>query len=129
LGTVRIENIITRAVAAAVQLLQKTTLRDTEVKANKVMGSLSRKIKRKQKKKQKTKDLEQKLNMFESLGEECLTCQTSFDKKNKEMVQSWIVVVREKESKVNLYCPGCWEKAIKIVQQAENIIANQKEQQ
>ena len=93
------------------------------------MGSLSRKLKRKQKKKQKTKDLEQKLNMFDSLGEECLTCQTSFDKTNKEMVQSWIVVVREKENKVNLYCPTCWETAIKTLQQAESILTNQKEQQ
>ena len=92
------------------------------------MGSLSRKIKRNQKKKQKTEDQEQKLNMFESLGEECLTCQAPFDKKNKEMVHSWIVVVREKENKVNLYCPACWERANKILQQAENIIANQKEQ-
>ena len=51
------------------------------------------------------------------IAEECLNCQTAFDKKDKAMVESWRVVVREGEGKVNLYCPSCWELAQKIVRE------------
>jgi hypothetical protein len=47
-----------------------------------------------------------------------------FDKKNKEMVMSWYVIVREKEEKVNLYCPGCWSKARKIIEEHEDDLSN-----
>jgi len=79
--------------------------------------SMKRKIERK-KIKQAEKDMEAKLNMFEKLGEECLNCQTAFDKKDRSMVESWRVVVRENEGKVNLYCPSCWELAQRFVKEA-----------
>lgn len=61
------------------------------------------------------KEMEQKLNMFDKIDDECLNCQITFDKKDRSMVESWRVVVREKEGKVNLYCPDCWKLAQKIV--------------
>lgn len=66
--------------------------------------------------KDKEKDLKQKLNMFDRLPDHCLTCQKEFDRKNKEQVQSWFVVVKSETQTVNLYCPDCWEKATKLVQ-------------
>ena len=48
----------------------------------------------KQTHKQQKKDLSQKLNMFDRLPENCLTCASPFDRKNKEQVQSWFVVVK-----------------------------------
>ena len=48
-----------------------------------------------------------------------------FDKKDRSMVESWRVVVREKEKKVNLYCPECWDFAQKIVLEA---LGNEKEE-
>ena len=42
-------------------------------------------------------------------------CEKPFDKKDREQVKSWNVVVREKEKKVNLYCPECWTKAKSII--------------
>ena len=79
---------------------------------------LSRKIRRK-KEKQIKKDLEkdfsEKLNMFDALPEKCLTCEDSFDKKNKEMVSSWRVVVSEE--RVRLYCPECWETAQSVIKE------------
>ena len=66
--------------------------------------------------KEKEKDLKQKLNMFDRLPEECLTCHKAFDRKDKQQVQSWFVVVKNAESKVNLYCPDCWTKATKLVE-------------
>ena len=62
----------------------------------------------------KGSDMEQKLGLFEKIPKNCLTCNKEFDKKNKEMVMSWNVVVREKEGKVRLYCPTCWNKAIEF---------------
>lgn len=81
------------------------------------MGGQKRKIQRK-KQKAAEKELKDKLNMFEKIGDECLNCQAPFDKKDRSMVESWRVVVREQEGKVNLYCPPCWEFAQKIVREA-----------
>lgn len=66
--------------------------------------------------KDKEKDLKQKLNMFDRLPENCLTCNKPFDRKNREQVMSWFVVVKNAEQKCNLYCPDCWDKATKLVQ-------------
>jgi hypothetical protein len=67
--------------------------------------------------KDKQKDLKQKLNMFDRLPDHCLTCQKEFDRKNKEQVQSWFVVVKNEEQSVKIYCPECWYKATKLVQE------------
>ena len=66
------------------------------------------------------KELSRKIGLFDRIPERCLTCNTKFDKKNKEMVMSWYVVVREEEEKVNLYCPECWNKAKEIVEDYKN---------
>jgi len=68
-------------------------------------------------KKSKTKatELNQKLGLFNLLPSECMICQQSFDKTNKEMVKTWNVVVREKEQVVRVYCPTCWNKAQSIL--------------
>ena len=65
-------------------------------------------------------EVKEKLGMFDKLGEECLACKDKFDKTNREMVESWNVVVREGEGKVNLYCPKCWDFAQKIVKEVFN---------
>ena len=72
----------------------------------------ARKIKKSKKKKT---ELEQKLGLFDLLPEECMVCSKPFDRKNKEQVMSWNVVVREKEKIVRVYCPTCWDKAKKIL--------------
>ena len=78
--------------------------------------NISRKIRRKKEKQIKKdldKDMSEKLNMFDALPEECLTCESPFDKKDKEMVSSWRVVVNEE--RVRLYCPDCWEMAQNVI--------------
>ena len=64
-------------------------------------------------KKSKTKqsELNQKLGLFDLIPHDCMICHKDFDKTNKEMVKTWNIVVREKESIVRLYCPECWTKA------------------
>ena len=76
--------------------------------------SIERKLRRKQAKKGKKKaekELAAKVALFGNLPNKCLTCEAPFDKLNREQVMSWNVVVRQKEEKVNLYCPECWNNA------------------
>ncbi len=82
------------------------------------MGSMKRSAERKKarkKEKQLKKEVAQKMNMFSRLPDECLSCLAPFDKTNREMVQSWTVVVKEAQKKVNLYCPNCWQTATTVV--------------
>ena len=83
------------------------------------MGSLKRKMARK-KAKQAKKDLNKKVGLFNKLGDKCLVCEDPFDKTDKEQVQSWFVVVREEQQKVNLYCPECWGTAQKVIEEFNN---------
>ena len=79
------------------------------------MGSLERKLARRQQKETKKfeKKMAKQIMMFENLPDNCLTCNKDYDKKNKEQVMSWRVVIRG--DRVNLYCPECWENAIDVV--------------
>ena len=82
------------------------------------MGKHTRQISRnksKQKEKNAEKDLSEKVKMFDRLPNECGSCEKPFDKKNKKLVSSWFVVVKEKEQRVNLYCPPCWNQAQDIL--------------
>ena len=45
-----------------------------------------------------------------NLPNECLTCKTPYDKKNREMVMTWFVEVFNEQKRVDLYCPQCQEK-------------------
>jgi len=68
----------------------------------------------------KKPDLEKKVGLFDKLPKQCTNCDKPFDKKNKEMAMTWSVVVREKEELVRLYCPDCWDKANKIIEEFNN---------
>jgi len=76
--------------------------------------------KKRRKQKEAEKELQQKVGMFDKLPDACDACKKTFDKKDKSMVQSWNVVVREAEGAVRLYCPECWNAAIKAIEEVEN---------
>ena len=76
--------------------------------------------KKKRKQKEAEEELQQKVGMFEKLPDACDACKKTFDKKDKSMIQSWNVVVREAEGIVRLYCPECWNAAIKAIEEVEN---------
>ena len=87
------------------------------------MGSLKRKIARnraKREKKEFEKVMKKQLMMFDKIGVECAMCKKSFDRKSKEDAMTWKVVVREKEEKVRLYCPSCWDEANKLIKEIQN---------
>jgi len=88
------------------------------------MGNLSRKLRRGKENAAK-KELQKKVGLFSKLEDHCLVCQKDFDKKNKDMVMSWSVVV--KEDKVRLYCPECWTRAKQLIEEIKDGYANAKD--
>lgn len=83
--------------------------------------SLERKLKR-AKLKQSKKKMQETLGLFDKIPDHCLACFAPYDKKNKEQVTSWSVVVRNNEKRVNLYCPDCWNKARDLLKEIEGDI-------
>ena len=79
------------------------------------MNREQRRAMAKQAKKDGNEELVEKVALFGKLGDACLVCNKPFDKKDREMVMSWNVVVREAEEKVNLYCPECWNGAVEML--------------
>ena len=60
--------------------------------------------------KKNSQKLAEKIFQFDKLPAECLACHKPYDKKSKEMAQTWNVIVKDKDT-VRLYCPECWNKA------------------
>jgi intein/homing endonuclease len=83
-------------------------------------NSLQRKLERKKrllKRKKAKKELAKKLKgLF--LPDECSNCKAEFNKKNKDMASTWMVVAN-KERK-HLICPECWEEIKKLTPLPEN---------
>ena len=50
-----------------------------------------------------TQELSNKVAQFSKLPEGCMACKKDFDKKDKEMINTWSVVV--KQDIVRLFCP------------------------
>lgn len=73
--------------------------------------------KSKKKKGEKTNtEIDKVVGMFELLPDECSACLAPYNKKDKKMVSTWNVVVREEKKIVRLYCPDCWDTARRIIQ-------------
>ncbi len=84
------------------------------------MNRKQRRAAEKAAKKDENKELSEKIFLFNQMPDECMACLKPFDKQDKQMVMEWNVVVREDEKIVRLYCPDCWDKAIKLVKDMES---------
>lgn len=73
------------------------------------MSSADKKLLRK-KEKDMQKEATKKIGFFNMIPDECNVCKTPFDRKSKEMAQTWFVNVFEEENTVDLFCPACWSK-------------------
>jgi hypothetical protein len=62
-------------------------------------------------------EMAEKMVMFDRMPDECSACVKPFDKKDRDMVFSWNVVVRHDEQEVRLYCPTCWDAAQTAIKQ------------
>jgi len=71
-------------------------------------------------------ELDAKLELFSKMNNNCLVCNDKLDKTDMKMLSEWFVIVREAESKVNLYCPDCWSKAIKAIETLEELSTDEK---
>ena len=91
------------------------------------MNREQRRAAEKQAKKDGNGELSEKITLFGKLGDSCLVCAKPFDKKDREMVMSWSVVVREQEEKVNLYCPECWAGAIEMLNEIKSDLQGKEE--
>jgi hypothetical protein len=61
-------------------------------------------------------EIQEKLEILNSLKEECFVCQIPFDKTDMKMLDSWIIVVNKTSADgTRLYCPKCWEGAMELV--------------
>jgi hypothetical protein len=87
------------------------------------MSSIKRKAQRKKDKAAK-KEMQKKVGLFNKLSDHCLVCQKDFDKKNKEMVMTWSVVVKGED--VRLYCPTCWDAAKNLIKEIKDGYENTK---
>ena len=92
------------------------------------MNREQRRAMAKREKKDGNEEMAEKVALFGLIGDTCLVCNKPFDKKDREMVMSWSVVVREKEEKVNLYCPDCWNGALDMLKQAKEEILGLEEE-
>lgn len=88
--------------------------------------SWKRKIKRSSENKAK-KDLAKEVGLFNRLPDMCLTCEKPFDKRDKEMVSTWNVVVNKQEKEVRLYCPDCWSMAKNLIKEIKDGYSNSKD--
>ncbi len=71
-----------------------------------------------------SENLAQKISQFGNLPQQCNACQKEFDKKDKSMIESWSVVV--KQEIVRLFCPECINAAKEILKQNANNKQNSK---
>jgi hypothetical protein len=65
-------------------------------------------------------EMAQQVTLFGMLPEMCLACKKSFDKKDKNMVISWKVVVHSDSETVRLFCPECINKTKEFIEQNES---------
>lgn len=54
------------------------------------------------------KKMAEQVALFGKLPEQCDICRKEFDKKDKDMIKSWNVVVQQEV--VRLFCPECINK-------------------
>tara|TARA_R110000824_G_scaffold92217_2_gene223851 strand:+ start:6517 stop:6801 length:285 start_codon:yes stop_codon:yes gene_type:complete len=85
------------------------------------MNRKNRRDMKRRKKEDPQQAMAKQVGLFEKLPSACDACQKSFDKRDKDMVFSWSVVV--KQETVRLFCPEC----IKIAKEALNV-QNEKEE-
>ena len=83
--------------------------------------SFKRKMMRRKMKESK-KEFKSIMGMFDILPDKCKTCDAPYDRNNKEQANTWTVVVRESQKKVNLYCPTCWNQAKQTLSDIEDYL-------
>tara|TARA_Y100000310_G_C20077591_1_gene532298 strand:- start:88 stop:363 length:276 start_codon:yes stop_codon:yes gene_type:complete len=72
------------------------------------------------------RDIEEKMKLFSKLSNKCRVCDSPFDKTDINQLSEWMVIVRENERKLNLYCPPCWDQAKNAVEDLKKMMATEE---
>lgn len=64
--------------------------------------------------------IKKQVGMFDRLPKTCSTCDEVFPK-TREAHMTWRVVVRTEKQQVRLFCPACQEKAMKAVENSNEV--------
>jgi len=64
-------------------------------------------------------DLNEKLTLLDIISDCCLICIKPFNKYSWKMAMAWHITILEEpdlfqQERVNLYCPDCWDDAMKL---------------
>lgn len=59
-------------------------------------------------------NISQQMSLFGKLPQQCSACSEPFDKKDKDMISQWSVVV--KQEVVRLFCPECIKKTQEVIE-------------
>ena len=62
----------------------------------------------------------EKVAQFNKMPSQCSACAEPFDKKDRDMVSNWSVVVRQEI--VRLFCPICIKKTQEVLNENKSII-------
>jgi len=66
------------------------------------MSNIARKIRK------RNKMIQEKVMLFDALPNKCTGCSLPYDKKNREQVTTWSVMVFNESKTVKLFCPECY---------------------
>jgi Zn finger protein HypA/HybF involved in hydrogenase expression len=62
----------------------------------------------------------EKVAQFNKMPSQCSACNAPFDKKDRDMVSDWNVVVRQEV--VRLFCPTCIKKTQEVLNENKSLI-------
>ena len=62
----------------------------------------------------------EKVALFNKLPSSCSACSEEFDNRDKDMIKSWRVVVRQEV--VRLFCPTCIKKTQEVLDENKSLI-------
>jgi hypothetical protein len=62
----------------------------------------------------------EKISQFNKLPSQCSACNQPFDKKDRDMVNNWSVVVRQEV--VRLFCPICIQKTQEVLSENKSLV-------
>jgi Zn finger protein HypA/HybF involved in hydrogenase expression len=61
-----------------------------------------------------------KVAQFNKMPSQCSACDSPFDKKDRDMVSNWSVVVRQEV--VRLFCPTCIQKTQEVLGENKSLV-------
>ena len=65
-----------------------------------------------------------KEKVMATLPDECLICNETFNKSAEDALKTWHIIQEGKY--IGIYCPECWERAKKLIEEIKDGYANSR---